>query len=214
MKVILLSLLALLLLSTACNSKQGGDETADAQDSTKNLAGAGNEITPAEPEADPAPEATQSSDGSMVATGTIKDAVVDPFPMGNLVFVTEEGETLNIYYEATTVEMQEIENRIGQQATIKYRLKKDKAVMDVLLGDETIMGDIDHSPDWKMLEGTLIAKEENRGGDLPGFFELKLKDGSTESFEAFLTDAMISYSGKDVFVFYDARESLVLENIR
>lgn len=213
MKTTLLGLIAFLFLLSACNSTDTSDASENQSDSTE----VANNAAP-EPEAD-ATETSSSDEGrqqeqTKTVKGTIQAATIDPYPMGSLTFVTEQGETLNLYFEGVSSEMEQLPNRVGEQATITYRVENQKAVMDVLLGDETLMGDIDHSSDWKMVEGVLIAKEENMGGDLPGFFEIQLADGTTESFEAFLTDAMVSHSGKSVYVFYDARKTLVLENVQ
>lgn len=215
MKAILFGLACCLLVLSACNSAVSENNTANQEDSSAtseaNLAQADEVEAEAKAAAD---EAATPKEQVITVSGQIKEAIIDPYPMGSLTFLTDAGETLSLYFEGTTVEMEQLPSRVGEKATITYRIKNDKAVMDVLLGDETIMGDIDHRDDWKMLQGTLIAKEENQGGDLPGFFELKLADGSTETFEAFFTDAMITHSGKEVYLFYDERQTLVLENVQ
>lgn len=217
-KLILSSLMATLVLFAACSGSVTKEDMVAKVDSTavsEVISGAVSAAISQEEAVNQEDEPPRKEE-VITVSGTITYASIDPYPMGHLVFAPDDGsDTLDMYFEGTTVETEALPNRIGEQATITYRVEHAKQPTTIfLVKEKTFFGSDEKQDDWGMDEGILKADQNALGGDLPGYIELELDNGEVETFEDFFTDDIIAHNGKRVQVFYWSDWRLVLEKVK
>ncbi len=109
----------------------------------------------------------------------------------------EEGE------EGKRFKVAELSKWKKRQVNVFYMEKMNSSVIDIQANGVSILegGNAEVLPEYKKLNGTLIAAETTKG-DLPTILSLKTADGTVYEFEYFITDKEVAQNGKTVEIIY------------
>lgn len=204
MKRTLLSLvLIFFVLAVGCG--QGKEQTKTSEPSE-----------PATEKSEPSEPATEKSDEREPTDNEIREyglltSIEDaPYPMFSIdVEFPEREMTASFLFnvEESPLDMEKLMSLRGKYATIYYTSEEEPDIYDIHRECESLLGedafDITDADD--EITGIISGAESETTGDLPGKITVTSSDGSSMTFECFITEAMAAANGDEVTVFYATR---------
>ncbi len=137
----------------------------------------------------------------MTAEGTLEGSEDAGYPMAYIMLAEEGGGevvTFNFNQEdGSGLKIEKMTPLLGKKVVIEYERVEFLDAFDILLNGKSIMERPAGTACVKEIKGILDAPKVTES-DLPSTYTIKATDGTTYSFETFITPEMVAAHGKEV----------------
>lgn len=196
----------LLLLFTACGTKETNTTSTDASKAVVNT----DTVASAEVSSSDDTELTPKGD-EIREMGVLKQVEDSGYPMAYLVIEFPERKTSEYFdinlEEVKSYNINQLRDGIGKYVSFLYTSELKNTLLDLRVKGKSIVSEekIELSPETHKIVGVLSGADEVTPGDLPGNVTITTKDNTAFTFEFFVTQEMVEVNGKQVVGYYEER---------
>ncbi|PCJ64825.1 MAG: hypothetical protein COA58_11150 [Bacteroidetes bacterium] len=154
-------------------------------------------------------EATQVAEDDLITGYGFITYVSDvPYPMHTLTMEFSERKMMQTFnFNITELEpaIEDLSKLNNRYATIKYTSDLEPKIQNVILNGESILGEEEipeQEDNWESITGTMSGAEQTTSGDLPVSVKITQDNGSSHTFQYFVSPQMTAGNRKEVTIWY------------